>query len=246
MCRKHPAYQHADNVRAIENIRDYGIPIREDHEVVAEYTDGMSLIPWARSLNVAAALAHDPDYIFIIDDDVWFRKEDIASAIESKLPIVGLPVMLKTQDIRTRTMNYAVFPGDPFIDLEKDFRHIPRIGTGALLVKAEVFHALKKTRPWFHADGYAKMRPDLPKIQENVYDYFPCGVQDVDGKPRYVGEDYGFCIEANKVGYPTYQHNFSMTAHMILGEPDGYLCDMLQMRRMAAEGKMVEGEVHAI
>jgi hypothetical protein len=241
MCRRHPDSQHPDNKRAIENLKDRGFPIRWDHEIFGEFTDGMSLLPWARSLNVAACLAQGADYIFILDDDVWFRREDIADAINSGLPIVGLPVMLKTQNLRSRTMNYSTLDGEPFIDVDKDFRQIKSIGTGAMVVKAEVFRALQKTRPYFLADGFQSFRPHLP-IQENCFDYFPTGVQDIDGKPRYIGEDYGFCFSAMSVGYPTFCHNGSMTAHMISGVPNGYLCDMIQMRKWVREGTLVQGE----
>lgn len=237
--RRSPTSQHPDSRRAFENIRKFGVPIKQGHQIQTEFTDGMSLVPWARNLNVAACLAHGADYIFIVDDDVWFRREDIASAIEADLPIIGMPVMLKTPDPKSRTLNYSVFPGEKWIDPDKDWRHVPRIGTGAMLVKAEVFYALQKRRPWFQASGYASFRPELP-IEKHTYDYFPVGVRELDGMQAYVGEDYGFCIEAEGAGYPTFAHGTSMTAHMVAGEADGYLCDMVDIRRRAKAGQIDE------
>ena len=245
MLRRSAKGQHPDSVRAVENFRKHGVPIGEEHFIQSEYTDGMSLIPWARSLNIAACLAQKADYIFIVDDDVWWRREDVAAAIKPQLPIVGFPVMLKTQDPKTRTLNYSVFPGEPWVDPDKEFRHVPRIGTGAMLVKAEVFHALQKRRPWFAAKGYNAMRPELP-IQDHTYDYFPVGVRDIDGTQAYVGEDYGFCIEAASAGYPSFASGTSITAHMIAGETDGYLCDMRQVRALRASGKVTEGAAFAL
>jgi hypothetical protein len=245
MCRRHPDSQHPDNKRAYENLRKFGLPIGVDHHLIFEFVDGMSLLPWARSLNIAACLGQGADYIFIVDDDVWFRREDIASAIKSDLPIVGFPVFLKTEDINCRTLNYSVLPGDKFVDPDKDFRHVARIGTGAMLVKAEVFRALQKTRPFFLCEGFQSMRPEF-KIQENCYDYFPTGVRDLDGAPRYIGEDYGFCMEAASVGYPAFAHGTSVTAHMIAGHDDGFLCDMNQMRYRASIGDLPEGKVFNI
>lgn len=245
MCRRHPDSQHPDSVKAFENLECWGLPLQKDHFIIREFVDGMSLLPWARSLNIAGCLSQQPDYIFIIDDDVWFRREDIVSAIQSGLPIVGFPVMLKTQDLSVRTLNYATFPGEPFIDPDKDFRQVARIGTGAMLVKAEVFYALQKTRPFFQCEGFQSMRPHLP-IQQHCYDYFPTGVRDLDGVPVYIGEDYGFCMEAMDAGYPTFAHGMSVTAHMIDGHNDGYLCDMVDMRGRVRRGEIKQGKVFNI
>lgn len=171
---------------------------------------------------------------------------DVAAAIKSELPIVGFAVQIKTKDQGSKALNYASFPDEPHVT-DDEWRHIPRIGTGALLVKREVFIGLQKTRPWFPAKGFNELRgKDIP-IQEHTYDYFPAGVRELDGVPCYCGEDYGFCTEADAIGYPTFLYAGAVTAHMMReGNNEGLICDMNEIRKMTREGKLSEGERFAL
>lgn len=246
MLRRREETQHPLSVALMQQIMTNGFPLGYDHQVQVEYLNGMSLVPWARCLSVACCLAGDCDYVLIADDDVWFRQEDVAHAIQQGLPIVSFPVMLKTENFReARVLNYSVYPDEPYVT-DEEYRHVPRAGTGLMLVKAEVFLKLQQTRPRFEAVGFSAMRPEIP-VQAHCYDYFPVGVRDIDGKQAYVGEDYGFCCEAASAGYPTFISGRSVTAHMVSNDHNGsYVCDMNALRQAAREGKVNEAERSAL
>jgi hypothetical protein len=194
------------------------------------YMNGCSMLPLARSLLAATALAFEADYIFWADDDIFWRAEDVISAVQSGLPIVGFPCFHKPEDdgqVHFR-LNYDPLDGDEYVEKEKDWRQVLMVGTGAMLVKAEVFHALKRTRPHFQNPEYAKAFPNI-NAGPHLHDYFPTGVRDLHGIPVFCGEDVSFCLEADKVGYPVMLHGNSVTIHC-RGDL-GAICDYAAIRR---------------
>lgn len=240
MCRRRGNLeQHPESKRAVDDFLRRGcLGLEFDHRTQVEYVDFMTILPWARAMSVAACLAHGADWIVIADDDVWFRSHDIASSINNGLPITGFAVPLRSSNEDTAVMNYTVFTGEKLVDPDKDWRHIVAIGCGALVVKRDVFLAMQKHRPKFTPGAFAKKYGDLP-IADHLYDYFPMGVRDLEGQPHYVGEDYGFCFEAQKAGYPIFLNGTAVTAHMF-GETKGLRLDYKEIREHCRTAQITE------
>lgn len=237
---------HPEYIRARDHLLKNGLAMpKQQYQIRFVPVEGLSLLPMARSLLASACLAFGADYIFMVDDDIFFRSEDIRAAILSDLPIVGFPCLLREEESpdngpKTHTLNYSVFPDEPQIMPDKDWRQIAAIGTGAILIKREVFIAMQRHRPWFRSDMWVDTFKEAGyDVDPHTYDYFPTGVRELRGSPRYVGEDYGFCHEAQTAGYPIYLYGSSVTCHF--HGSHGVLCDYASVRDLARKGVVQEG-----
>lgn len=234
----HPAHKQAkdamlNNPAAIMQLKAVGIDT-----VVFRHIERCSMLPMARSLLVAIALAEGADYVLWVDDDIWWRVEDVCEAVRSKLAIVGFPCFHKPEPDGTRQfkLNYDILDNDPIVEPDLDFRHVLMIGTGAMVVKAEVFRAQQRVAKKFRKDEFVAMCPPHLPVADNLYEYFRCGVTRMKGDDYYCGEDVSWCLDADKVGYPTFMYCRSVTAHMLRGTENGSLCDYLQIREDVRQG----------
>ncbi len=205
-------------------------------EVKFRHVEHCSMLPLARNLLVSVALAEDADYTLWVDDDIWFRIEDIVAGIASTLPIVAYPCFHKPDPDGTAhfRLNYDIFDNEPIIDIEKDWRQVRMCGTGLMLVKAEVYHAMKKRTVQFTKPDFESQLQPL-NLAPHLYDYFPGGPRELRGKVYYCGEDVGFCAEASASGYPVFMYCNGITAHM-RGQY-GATCDYKFIREQVRLGK---------
>jgi hypothetical protein len=205
--------------------------------IVWRYLEWCSMLPLARNMLVAVALAEKADITFWIDDDIWTRVEDLATLINSRLPIVGMPCLHKPDEkgeVHFR-LNYDIFDGDPVVDVEKDWRSVRMVGTGALLVRSEVYLAMQKRQQHFIKPDFTKQLPTLD-VEPHLYDYFITGPRHMKGKVYYCGEDVGFCHDAAAVGYPTFMYCSGLTAHFARNG-FGAMCDYRLIREQVLTGK---------
>lgn len=202
--------------------------------VLFRHIERCSMLPMARSLLVAIALAEDADYVLWVDDDIWWRVEDVCAAVASKLPIVGFPCFHKPEPDGSRPfrLNYDIFDGEAVVETDKDWRHVLMIGTGLMLVKTEVFRAQQRVAQKFIKPDFEAICPaDIqPHVTRNMYEYFSGGVRPMKGDNYYCGEDVIWCMDADKVGYPVMMYCRGVTAHMLRGSTLGSLCDYARIR----------------
>ena len=90
--RAHPEY-----VRARDSLLKNGLALPKDYQLAYRYVEGLSILSQARALITSLCLASGADYIFMVDDDIFFRPEDLRAAVLSGLPIVGLPCLLREE-----------------------------------------------------------------------------------------------------------------------------------------------------
>lgn len=243
-----PAYHgvenaHPDHRRAKDRMLNHQDALMQlkavgiDH-IVFRHIERCSMLPMVRSLLAAIALAEDADYIFWVDDDIWWRVEDVCEAVRSDLPIVGFPCFHKPEPDGRREfkLNYDILDGDPVVDPDKDWRHVLMIGTGAMVVKAEVFRAQQRVTKKFRKDEFVALCPPGMPVVEHLYEYFDCGVREMKGDAFYCGEDVAWCLDVAKLGYPTFMYCRSVTAHMLRGSEYGSLCDYLKIREDVRAG----------
>lgn len=207
-------------------------------EVHVQYLERCSLVPLARNSLAAIALARGMDLIFWADDDIWWRTEDVATAVWSGHPIVGFPCFSKPiEGSFGISLNHKVRNGDPVIEPDNDWQEVLACGTGAMLTRIEVFRTLKGSRPRFRHRSFERAIEaalNCPPLEPHLHDYFPTGVRDMNGERIYVGEDIGFCLAARDAGIVTRLHGRSVTAHM--NPNNGVVCDFLEVRKSFARG----------
>ncbi len=208
------------------------------------YLPKVSALPIARCLLTAVALAKGAEITFWVDDDIAWRWQDVLMAIKSGLPIVGFPCLHKPDETGQpgTTLNYDVLGDEPICDPDKDWRQVQMIGTGAMLVRSYVYETMKKRRPHFIKIDFEHQLKELD-IRSHTYDFFPSQVRDVRGFSCYVGEDVGFCMEADAAGFPVIMYCRSVTTHYRAITPEfpdncGSYCNYLWVREAVREGRL--------
>lgn len=176
-------------------------------------TTGMSGggITLARNKIAHMFLKSDADRILWVDSDISFTPEQVDALWELDLPYVGAFYSHKTtKELRWSARGLGVEP-----DATTGLVKLAAIGTGFLMVKREVFNAIRKRYPdecyiedW--ADGKG----------EEKYGYFKEGrVLDPEmgiEKPTWLTEDWYFAYLARCCGYTVWG-----ASKVIVGHWDG-------------------------
>lgn len=224
---------------AIESMRTVGrsalMSVGISH-VELRYLEFCSMLPLARNLLAAIALAESADITFWVDDDIWFRTEDLVTAIASQLPIVGLPCLHKPDQNGEMhfNLNYDIFDNEMTVDPDKDWRPVRMIGTGMMIVRTEVYRAMQRRAVKFKKPDFTKQMPNI-NVEPELYDYFKAGPREMKGSTYYCGEDVGFCHDAAAVGYPTFMYCSGVTGHFSRAG-FGAMCDYWAIREAVRAG----------
>lgn len=190
-----------------------------------------SLIQRARNSLVHHALKQNPlpTHIMFIDSDIRFDPNDIKRMIEADKDIIG--GIYPKKEINWTTVKMAMDRGVPnpqhytgsFVVNLVDYAgevvvpvnepaEVSNIGTGFMLIKTEVFKALKEGG---FVNEYANDVGDLGggmQHGEMITEYFNCPIE--DGTRRLLSEDYAFCITAKKAGFKIYAAPWVRLAHI--------------------------------
>lgn len=94
-----------------------------------------------RNWIAAKAVNSGADYLFFVDDDMILPKEALERLLEANKDIIG-GVYLTKYEVQAPV--YELLPGT---QPEKDIFQVAAIGTGAMLIKTDVFKRLPQ--PWF-------------------------------------------------------------------------------------------------
>lgn len=128
---------------------------------------GCSLIGLARERCVDVALGWEADYVFFFDSDMHVPTSAFLKLLRNDVPIVAAlaftgrdpitPVVYKAEEIyepdpEREGEGLIHFDYSPVLHYEKDaLQQVDAIGSGVMLIKAEVFKQIKK--PWFYTVG---------------------------------------------------------------------------------------------
>ncbi len=142
------------------------------------------------SSNVAAAklLKSDCTHLLLVDVDIVVRAASVERLLSHDVDIVGAFFPKKKQG----KLEWVAqpLPDKPNPD-ERGLVELKTIGAGCLLIKREVFDAMRDAFPI----DYKEYETDEP-----LWDFFPMGVVD----DRYLMHDWYFCHRAAKIGYKIY------------------------------------------
>lgn len=158
-------------------------------------TIGNSILPDARSMCVAQALAWGADKLIFVDDDISWSVADFCFL--SSHPVdacTGYYATRKTQDDQRTTITIQFLDDNRRADAR-----------GLIKVKGAGFGFIRFNREIFEA-----MRPDCeklydgalsPKVNEHFRDWFPYGYAGEGDKRSRAGEDVNFCHRMAEKGF---------------------------------------------
>lgn len=173
---------------------DKRVPVRKIH-----YYNGDSLVTRARNAVSAAFMdMPDVDYLMFVDSDIHFHRWQIKRLREHDKGIVGGVYLKKKLPYQPVCNNK--------IGQEGDLTLMREIGTGFMMIRRDVFEAMKKAFPERKYKPYAHERPS-----ENYYNFFDVGIDEDNG--YYLSEDYYFCKLARELGFNIYLDQDILVEH---------------------------------
>lgn len=196
-----------------------------------------SLIPrarnWFANLCLFATDSNGKKYshLMFIDADISFDSKDVIAMLQVDKPIVVLPYagkgidwsnVVKAVKKGATADQLPHFIGNPVIGFEdrpftvNEPTSVQAAGTGAMLIKTEVFERLAEAHPeWKYTPGPPEARyraSHSPSDNHSeAFDFFQIGV---DPKTRiYLSEDYFFVQAARELGFETILLPWAQTGH---------------------------------
>lgn len=159
---------------------------------------GSSILPQARNLLVAQAMAWGADKLVMIDDDVSWQSDDFQKLVLAPEKIVGGAYQKRPHTPHAAPeMAVSTFPEG----LKADWRGLCEVdgaATGFLRVDREVIEGLKAVCQKISDDNCP------PEQEAQLFEYFAFDRIIKDGKTYLQGEDYGFCRKARAAGFQTF------------------------------------------
>jgi hypothetical protein len=193
-----PVYDGKTEVEIAQEIYlslyDKRVPIRKVH-----YYNGDSLVTRARNATACAFMdMPECEYLMFIDSDIRFQRWQVKRLREHDKPIVG-GMYLKKKLPYQPVCNHKL--GE-----EGNLSLMREIGTGFMMIRRDVFDAMKEAFPERKYKPYAHERQS-----ENYYDFFAVGKDEDTG--YYLSEDYYFCKLARELGYNIYLDEDILVEH---------------------------------
>ena len=183
------------------------------------YMMNESLITRARNTLSYDFLATDATHLMFIDADITFDPRDIPRMLDADKDIIcGLypkkEINWKTvadavnqgvdyKDLPNYTGSFAVNLVDGVLETTGDVNEPMEIdngGTGFMLIKREVFEALKNKVPTYTNDMFQVV--DKNPVKKIIHEYFATSIDEPSN--RLLSEDYHFCKIARQAGFKVY------------------------------------------
>jgi hypothetical protein len=172
-----------------------------------------SLIPRVRNNIVNYFMSNDYDYLFFIDSDISFNKEDflymIYLAITEKKEFLSAAYPVKNiiwdnialaleKDLIENSADFDKYSGRHaawFLNYDENTDiHVPQkagvVSTGFMLLSKNIFKEYEK---------FYKERKYIDYDNTEKFSYFWCGID--EETKQYLSEDYMFCLDARKIGF---------------------------------------------
>lgn len=161
---------------------------------------GNSILPDARSMCVAQALAWGADKLVFIDDDISWTIPDFCFLVSHRVPIcTGAYATRKNEGDESTTVTVQ-FLNDHRKTDQRGLIEVGGAGFGFIRFNREVFDGLKDECEPMWSDAM----PD--NVNEHFRDWFPYGMNKNEKTGRYhrSGEDVNFCHRAREKGFHIY------------------------------------------
>jgi hypothetical protein len=205
------------------------IMAKEDIDVLMSFMFNESLIQRARNALATAFMKSDCTHMMFIDADIRFNPHDILTMLKADKEIIcGI---YPKKEINWNTVKQAMDNGVDNADLKQYTGsfvvnlvgyqesvtvpvdqpvEIQNGGTGFMLIKREVFEALKQHVPYYMND-VADLGNTM-QAREQIYEYFATSIE--EETERLLSEDYHFCAIYRKIGGRIYAAPWAQLAHI--------------------------------
>lgn len=209
----------------IESVQIFG---RAGVQMYYSYMMNESLITRARNSMAYDFMNSDATHLMFIDADISFNPNDIVSMIQADKDIIcGL---YPKKEINWQLVERAVqkgvayqdlpaFTGSFVVNLADDAKEatgkrnqpmeIANGGTGFMLIKREVFEALKDKVPTYTND-MVQVTEKNPQVKV-IHEFFATSIDEKSN--RLLSEDYHFCKLARQHGFKVYAAPWATLAH---------------------------------
>lgn len=172
-------------------------------------TIGNSILPDARSMCVAQALAWGADKLIFIDDDISWSVSDFCFLVSHPVQICTGAYSTRKGEGEEQGTATVQFLDEGRKTLPSGLIEVKGAGFGFIRFDRSVFEGLKdESAPmWDEALG--------PQVSEHFRDWFPYSLTMNERKERYhrSGEDVNFCHRAREKGFKTYLDPFIRLGH---------------------------------
>jgi len=205
------------------------IMAQEKIEVLMSFMFNESLIQRARNALAAAFMKSDCTHMMFIDADIRFNPHDILSMLKADKEIIcgiypkkeinwytvkeAMDNQIPNEDLKLYTGSFVV----NLVDYQESVTvpvnepvEIQNGGTGFMMIKREVFEALKQHVPYYMND--VGDLGNTMQFREKIYEYFATSIE--EGTERLLSEDYHFCSIYRKMGGHIYAAPWAQLAHI--------------------------------
>ena len=205
------------------------IMAQEKIEVLMSFMFNESLIQRARNALAAAFMKSDCTHMIFIDADIRFNPHDILSMLKADKEIIcgiypkkeinwytvkeAMDNQIPNEDLKLYTGSFVV----NLVDYQESVTvpvnepvEIQNGGTGFMMIKREVFEALKQHVPYYMND--VGDLGNTMQFREKIYEYFATSIE--EGTERLLSEDYHFCSIYRKMGGHIYAAPWAQLAHI--------------------------------
>ena len=205
------------------------IMAQEKIEVLMSFMFNESLIQRARNALAAAFMKSDCTHMMFIDADIRFNPYDILSMLKADKEIIcgiypkkeinwytvkeAMDNQIPNEDLKLYTGSFVV----NLVDYQESVTvpvnepvEIQNGGTGFMMIKREVFEALKQHVPYYMND--VGDLGNTMQFREKIYEYFATSIE--EGTERLLSEDYHFCSIYRKMGGHIYAAPWAQLAHI--------------------------------
>jgi hypothetical protein len=179
------------------------------------YLDNESLITRSRNNLVSQFLDSSSDYLFFVDSDISFNKEDFFYLVylaetQKNMKVITAPYPQKkihwnnleianSLNLINSAKDYESYSGrfglgfkEDDVDIDKDIPiEIIDGSTGFMLIAREVFESFKKEYPEQEYQDH--------QVNKEKFAFFDCKIDEKD--KSYLSEDYMFTRYVSKIGY---------------------------------------------
>ncbi|CAB3774659.1 hypothetical protein [Paraburkholderia humisilvae] len=202
VCIATPAHEGTCKMGYVESLLPLVIELIQRNVGVYFTTSKGALVVAGRNLCVDFFLKQtSATHLFFIDSDMSWRTADVMRMLEyGNLDVVGAMCPRKEYDWERIARIARARPDLPASDLplygvkqileipvQDDVMEVEAIGTGMMLIRREVFEALKNAHPEWLQGGHS--------IHSQTFAYFG-GARNADG----VSEDIAFCADVRSIG----------------------------------------------
>ena len=188
-------------------------------------TIGCSILPDARSMCVAQALAWGADKLVFIDDDISWTVQDFVFLCAHKQKAVTGYYCTRKSNSDDPTCITVQFKDDNRTTDESGLMEVRGAGFGFIRFDREIFDKLEPLCARMYDNA-------LPPDVNNCYsDWFPYGLTYSEEKKAYhrAGEDIQFCHRIAELGYPLF-----LDPKIQLGHHAGAECFRADITKLAA------------